>query len=245
VSGVTPSDAAHVLGRLDAWDAEAAHKALELIGRKRTGAGTRLCPEPRDMAQMIVNQLTQQTSLALLETAFAEEESGFGLPPADLARHVLMQRGMEGHRGLVRLETGLNVPVVGLGASAPSYYPAVGKRLGCKMILPEHAGVANAIGAVVGRVTIRRTGTVTCPAEGTFRVHTDGEPSDFADAEIAMGFLRMVLEDEARTEATTAGAEDVQVSIAEDIRSAQAEAREVFLEAVITVEATGRPRIAG
>src|SRR6056297_2937635 len=45
VSGVTPSDAAHVLGRLDAWDSEAAHKALELIGRKRTGAGTRLCPD--------------------------------------------------------------------------------------------------------------------------------------------------------------------------------------------------------
>ena len=64
VSGVTPSDAAHVLGRLDAWDAEAAYKALELIGRKRTGAGTRLCPDPHEMAQMIVDQLTHQTSLA-------------------------------------------------------------------------------------------------------------------------------------------------------------------------------------
>ncbi|WP_294623959.1 hydantoinase/oxoprolinase family protein [uncultured Roseovarius sp.] len=245
VSGVTPSDAAHVLGRLDAWDAEAAHKALELIGRKRTGAGTRLCPEPKDMAQMIVDQLTHQTSLALLETAFAEEEADFGLPAADLARHVLMQRGMDGHRGLVRLDTGLNVPVVGLGASAPSYYPAVGERLGCQMILPEHAGVANAIGAVVGRVTIRRTGTVTCPAEGKFRVHTDGEPSDFADADIAMGFLRMVLEDEARTDAEAAGAEDLHVNVTEDVKSAKAESREVFLEAMITVEASGRPRIAG
>jgi N-methylhydantoinase A/oxoprolinase/acetone carboxylase beta subunit len=244
VSGVTPSDAAHVLGRLDAWDSEAAHKALELIGRKRTGAGARLCPEPAKLAQMIVDQLTHQTTLALLETAFAEEESDFTLPPADLARHVLMQRGLEGHRGLVRLETGLNVPVVGLGASAPSYYPAVGECLGCEMILPEHAGVANAIGAVVGRVTIRQTGTVTCPAEGKFRVHTDGAPSDFADGDIAMGFLRMVLEDEARTEAEAAGAEDVQVTVTEDIKSARAEAREVLLEAMITVEANGRARIA-
>jgi N-methylhydantoinase A/oxoprolinase/acetone carboxylase beta subunit len=244
VSGVTPSDAAHVLGRLDAWDSEAAHKALELIGRKRTGAGARLCPEPAKLAQMIVDQLTHQTTLALLETAFAEEESDFTLPPADLARHVLMQRGLEGHRGLVRLETGLNVPVVALGASAHSYYPAVGERLGCEMILPEHAGVANAIGAVVGRVTIRQTGTVTCPAEGKFRVHTDGAPSDFADGDIAMGFLRMVLEDEARTEAEAAGAEDVQVTVTEDIKSARAEAREVLLEAMITVEANGRARIA-
>ena len=197
------------------------------------------------MAQMIVDQLTHQTSLALLETAFAEEETDFALPPADLARHVLLQRGLGGHRGLVRLDAGLGVPVVGLGASAASYYPAVGARLGCKMILPDHAGVANAIGAVVGRVTIRRTGTVTCPAEGKFRVHTDGEPADFTDAESAMESLRRILEDDARGEAEAAGAADVQVSISEEIKSAQAEARSVFLEATITVEASGRPRIAG
>ena len=245
VSGVTPSDAAHVLGRLDAWDGEAAQKALELIGRKRTGAGTRLCSDPRDLAQMIVDQLTQQTSLALLETAFAEEESDFGLPPADLARHVLMQRGLDRHHGLVRLDSGLNVPVVGLGASAPSYYPAVGERLGCEMILPEHTGVANAIGAVVGRVTIRRTGTVTCPTEGKFRVHTDGAPADFTEAETAMNALRKMLEGDARRDAEAAGAAQVQVSVSEEVKSARAEARNVFLEATITVEASGRPRIAG
>ncbi|MRU15589.1 hydantoinase/oxoprolinase family protein [Roseovarius sp. A21] len=245
VSGVTPSDAAHVLGRLDAWDSEAAQKALELIGRKRTGVGTRLCPEPAKLAQMIVDRLTFQTSLALLETAFAEEEVEFGLPPADLARHVLMQRGLDGHRGLVRLDTGLDVPVVGLGASAPSYYPAVGERLGCRMILPQHAAVANAIGAVVGRVTIRRAGTVTCPAEGKFRVHTDENPKDFTNAEEAMEALRSILEEEARRDADAAGALDVHVIVSKDIKSAQAEAREVFLEATITVEASGRPRIAG
>ena len=33
-----------------------------------------------------------------------------------------------------------------------SYYPAVGKALNCGMMYPDHAGVANAIGAVVGQV---------------------------------------------------------------------------------------------
>jgi N-methylhydantoinase A/oxoprolinase/acetone carboxylase beta subunit len=245
VSGVTPSDAAHVLGRLEAWDGEAAQKALELMGRKRTGAGTRLCPDPQGMAQMIVDQLTHQTTLAVLETAFAEEDEDYGHPPADLARHVLMQRGLDGHRGLVRLETGLNVPVVGLGASAPSYYPAVGERLGCEMILPEHTGVANAIGAVVGRVTIRRTGTVTCPAEGKYRVHTEGAPADFSEPGLAMETLRKLLEGDARRDAEAAGAADVQFSVSQDIKSVRAEARDVFLEATVTVEASGRPRIAG
>ena len=244
VAGVTPSDASHVLGRLDAWDMEAAQKALELIGRKRTGSGNMLMPDVNGMAQMIIDQLTYQTSLALLETAFAEEEQDFGLPPGQLARHVLMQRGLDHHRGLVRLESGVNVPVIGLGASASSYYPAVGDRLGCQMILPEHSGVANAIGAVVGRVTIRQLGTVTSPSEGRFRVHLDTGPEDFTDAEAAMSALQEALEYRARSEAEQAGAEDIHLSVTRDVRSVKAEAREVFLEAEITVEASGRPRIA-
>ena len=244
VSGVTPSDASHVLRRLDAWDGAAARKALELVGRKRTGAGVRINPEPEKMAQMIIDQLTHQTALALLETAFAEEEVEFGLSPEVLARHVLMQKGLDEHGGLVRLRAGLDVPVVGLGASAPSYYPAVGERLHCEMILPDHAGVANAIGAVVGRVTIRRSGTVTSPAEGRYRVHLETGPEDFAEAEAAMAALQGALEAEARCEAELAGAEDIHVKTARDMKTAQAEAREVFLEAEITVEASGRPRIA-
>lgn len=244
VSGVTPSDASHVLGRVSVWDGEAARMALALMGRRRTGAGEMLAREPEDMAQIIVDQLTHQTSVALLESAFAEEEAGFGLPAGDLARHVLMQRGLGGHRGLVRVETGLNVPVVGLGASAASYYPAVGARLGCETILPEHGGVANAIGAVVGKVTMRRQGTVTSPSEGRFRVHFETGPEDFAESGAAMQALEDVLRAQALADAEGSGAEDIQVKAERDVRTAQAEAREIFVEAEITVEVTGRPRIA-
>ena len=37
------------------------------------------------------------------------------------------------------------------------------------MVLSEHAGVANAIGAVVGRVTFRKSATITSPSEGLYR----------------------------------------------------------------------------
>ncbi len=78
------------------------------------------------------------------------------------------------------------MPVIGLGASASTYYPAVGTQLGCEMILPRHAGVANAIGAVVGRVTLRKTWVVTSPSEGCYRVHFETGPQDLADAETVM-----------------------------------------------------------
>jgi N-methylhydantoinase A/oxoprolinase/acetone carboxylase beta subunit len=244
VSGVTPSDASHVLGRLDAWDVEAARKALELVSRKRVGSGDVLAKTPEALAQMIVDQLTEQTSLTLLEAAFAEEAEDFGIPPAELARHVLTRKGLAGHRGLLALDAALNVDVIGLGASAPSYYPAVGERLHCKMILPEHTGVANAIGAVVGRLTLRRAGTVTSPSEGKFRVHLEDGPQDFNDSEAALTLLESVLRSEAEGAVRDAGAEDIRVIVDRDIRTARVEAQEVFVEAMITVEASGRPRVA-
>lgn len=244
IAGVTPSDASHVLGLAEVWDTEAARKALALFGRRRTGSGDRLAPEPEVMARMIVKQLEHQTALALLETAFAEEEEGFREDPAVLARHVLMQRGLGGHRGLVRLETGLSVPVIGLGASAGTYYPAVGQLLGCEMILPEHAGVANAIGAVVGRVTMREAGSVTSPSEGKYRVHLLEGPEDFADQDLALNRLEEVLRGRAMAAAEAAGAGDIQITVARDLRVAGIEGREVFVEGEITVEASGRPRVA-
>jgi N-methylhydantoinase A/oxoprolinase/acetone carboxylase beta subunit len=244
MAGVTPSDASHVLGLADAWDTEAARKALALFGRRRTGAGARLAPEPEVLAQMIVERLQHQTGLALLETAFFEEDTGFDEAPNVLARHSLMQRGLGGHRGLVKLETGLSVPVIGLGASAKTYYPKVGQLLGCEMILPDHAGVANAIGAVVGRVIMREAGTVTSPSEGKYRVHLSAGPEDFTTSEAALARLEEVLRASAMAAAEAAGAADISVNVMRDVRVADIESREVFVEAEIRVEASGRPRVA-
>ncbi|MEQ6249409.1 hydantoinase/oxoprolinase family protein [Sulfitobacter sp. HNIBRBA3233] len=244
MAGVTPSDAAHALGMAGAWDREAAVKALLLLGRRRTGAGERLATTAEDMARMVIDRLHRQTELVLLEAAIAEETPAFAEDPAVLARHVLMQRGLGGHEGLLRLQTGLAVPVIGLGASAATYYPPVGARLGCEMILPAHGGVANAIGAVVGRVTMRESGTVTAPREGQFRVHLPEGPKDFTQADDALDHLESVLRASAIAAAETAGAGDIQINVHRDVRTAGVEGREVFVEAEITVEAAGRPRVA-
>lgn len=244
ISGLTPSDASHALGKTDAWDKDAAEKALLLMGRRRTGSGNPLAQSAQQMAQIIVDQLTNQTKWALLETAFAEEDADFGESNLALARNALLQAGLSGHRGILKLDAGLNLPVIGLGASASAYYPAVGDALNCDMILPQHAGVANAIGAVVGQVTIRRRGTVTSPSEGLYRVHLDADPEDFGSSDAAMTRLEDWLREGALADAQSAGAEGIQVSAQRDVKMAQAENRDVFIEAEILVEASGRPRIA-
>jgi len=243
VSGVTPSDASHVLGLLDSWDAEAAHLALELFCRRRKGDGERLAREPETLARLILDQMTEQTSLALLETVFAEEAETFEAEPARLARHELLRAALLGHSGLIALTAKVNVPVVGLGASASTYYPDVGGKLGCEMILPEHAGVANALGAVVGRVTMRRSLSVTSPSEGLYRLHAATGPEDFTELEPALKAAEDWLRATVIQAAKDAGADDIETSATRELRRSEAEAREIFVEGLVTVEAAGRPRI--
>ena len=57
IAGLTPSDASHMLFRVDVWDRDAAQKALLLFGRRRTGSGNMLSNEPNVVAQMIVESV--------------------------------------------------------------------------------------------------------------------------------------------------------------------------------------------
>lgn len=243
LSGVTPSDASHVLGRLDSWDATAAHKALRLLAKRRGGTGDRFAPDGETLAQRIIDQLTSQTVDCLLEAAF-EEDPGISGDGTALARHELTRAGLARHRGVVEVTLRLGVPVIGLGASAPSYYGAVGDRLGCEMILPEHAGVANAIGAVVGQVSQRATGLVTSPGEGRFTAHLPEGLKTFLNRDEALSAMEAALSAEATARARAAGAEDLRVTVSRDIREAEVEGQPMFIEATISAVASGRPRVA-
>ncbi|WP_204112647.1 hydantoinase/oxoprolinase N-terminal domain-containing protein [Shimia biformata] len=244
LAAVTPTDASHVLGHTDAFDASAAEKVLTLMARRRIGSGEVLARTAADLARMILTQLTEQSAAALLETALNADDGGFGLTPAELARLGLLRAALAGHRGILRLSAGLEWPVIALGASAATYYPAVGKVLNAEVIVPTDAGVANAIGAVVGRVTVRRQGTVTSPREGLFRAHLATGPQDFPTHEAAIAALETALVAEVEVEAQGAGAEALRVTTTQDITESEVEGRRVFVEARVTAQASGRPRVA-
>ncbi|WP_022705212.1 hydantoinase/oxoprolinase N-terminal domain-containing protein [Pseudorhodobacter ferrugineus] len=244
LAGVTPSDASHVLGGLTDWDGVAAEKAVRLLAKRRNGRGERVAPDAPTLAQAIVDQLTEQTATCLLEAAFGEDPAFAGEDGAVLAQHPLLRAGLAQHRGIIEVSARIGVPVIGLGASAPYYYGAVGVRLGAKMILPEHAGVANAIGAVVGQISQRATGVVSSAGEGQFTAHLAYGPERFTTKEAAMGAMLAALTDDAAARARLAGADELLITTTKDVREAEVEGRAMFIEATISVTASGRPRVA-
>jgi len=236
IAGATPSDAAHVLGRLAAWDGLAAEKALALMARRRSARGERIAPGPEALAARIVDQLTAQTVDCLLAAALAED--GLAAAPAD----PLLRAALAGHSGTLRLQAQLGVPLIGLGASAASYYGAVGERLHMPVILPADGDVANAIGAVVGRISMHAEALVTSPGPGRFVAHLPAGPAAYPDPETALGALAPALEAQARARAKAAGLPDPQITRDEQRREARIEGQTVFIEARLRITASGRPR---
>jgi len=244
IAGVTPSDASHVLGRLDSWDGAAAEKALRLMARRRNARGERIAADGPKLAQAIVDQLTQQTVDCILEAAFADDDPSWSEPPEVLARHALTAAAFAGRGGILRLKATLGVPVIGLGASAPSYYGAVGERLNAGMILPAHAGVANAIGAVVGQVRMTATGLVTAGGAGVFVAHLPEGPARFSDRDAALAALETALRHDAHARARASGVEEPRLTAERRLSEAEVEGQPMFIEAEVRVTAHGRPRIA-
>lgn len=244
LSGPTPSDAAHVLGRQSGWDGSAAHKGLTLLARKRGGNGERLAADAEGMARRIVDQVTRQSVDCVMEAAFAEDPRPWPLPAETLARHPLTEAALSRAPSLVRMEARLSVPLIGLGASAGCWYGAVGERLGCDLVVPEHAGVANAVGAVVGQVSMRAEGQVTCPAPGLFIAHLGSGPARFAEAEAAVEALSADLVAQATARARASGVDAPRLETSREDLAAEVEGQRLLVEIRLRATATGRPRIA-
>ena len=103
--------------------------------------------------------------------------------------------------------------------------------------------MANAIGAVVGKIVMRESGVISSPSEGKYLVHLDGKPVNFTSEAEALKVLEEKLTEKSIQKAKEAGAENVTVNIDREIKTANIENRAVFVEANVLVEASGRPRI--
>ena len=240
IAGFTPSDAMHVVGEHDAWDAPAAHKAATLFARKRDRTGLAIAKDAETIARATVAAVKRRAAERLLESAWLND----GLDGAATVALPLVQRALDGADGVARTRITLDRPVIGLGASAGRYLPDAGRMLGEPAVVPSDADVANAIGAVVGRVeTVVEIGV----ADGGKGVLTlTGLPDErrFTAERDAMDAAREAAERLVGAKAEAAGASSVVVTSETFVDAPTADGLRVFLGARVVARATGRPRSA-
>ena len=240
ICGITPSDAMHVLGGQGQWDAVAARLGLELAARTRDGTGRPIADGPEALARLLVDRLTRQSADVILAACLADD----GASSIDPVSSASVDRALHRAPGIVQFRIALDRPLVGLGASAPVYYPGIAAMLGAESSIPGDAGVANAVGAVVGQVRNAVTVFVTMPEEGIFIVGGAGESVRLVEEAEAFSMARERAMTAALHAARANGADEPAVTLAEEIDAPEVEGRRKLIEARFTATASGRPRIA-
>ncbi|MEE9307273.1 MAG: hydantoinase/oxoprolinase family protein [Spirochaetia bacterium] len=271
ISGFTPTDAAHVLGLHDSWSREAADLGAELTLRSFTSlraedlSAEKLCKD-------VVRRVALQSGRAVVAAVLAE---GFNLHLESFPAfsELFVDRAIESQRSGVSQADGqaagaqvagvpavgsdlfgvslnLKRPLVAIGAPVATYYPDVAESLHTELVIPSHAEVANAVGAVVGSV-MQSVRVLISPLDGgvrasgeLFRVHCEDGVHDFHELEEAASFAVEAAKARAEELARRAGASSVKVVADREDHNAMAAGEEFFVQSLVTATATGRPHLA-
>ena len=210
LGGFTPSDAAHVLGLQAQWSREAAVLAALLVQRSSRmlapGAGE---AEGEAFAREVFEAMVAKTGRVLIE-ALAGTPVGGAEPVIEA---VVSGRGRLGSLSVALAPVW---PVVAVGAPAPVFYPEVGRRLGCKVVLPEDGDVANAVGAAVAMIKARAVVEISSSGLGDYRVHAGEAPVTVASATQALSMATELAGAQAMARARGFGAVDPVVEVRVD-----------------------------
>lgn len=239
LSAFTPTDANHVLGTQTTHDPAVAQMGAAVWTRRCDHRGKPIVDTPREFADAVVAKLVRQSAKNLLAKALEND----GLSECAVDSEVVTA-ALNSVAQTSKLVAGLAVPLVGLGAPAANYCPAIAELLGTEVRIPEHADVANAIGAAVGKVRLRRRVTVSSPRRGLYRVHIGPEPDTFFELEPAKESALSQAQSAVGLAMAEAGAPAFDFETHWEEKSVDVNGRKLFVEGIATVVGVGRPQFA-
>ena len=240
-AGFTPTDALHVLGRFSEWNAEAARLGATLLAQRAGMTVEALC-------ELIVERFAQRAATELvtkiLEDEIGEVEWARDAAGAALLRYALNGHALNGHGPDLGCALTLRRPLVAIGAPVAAYLPQVAAALHTELVIPPHAGVANAVGAVSGSIIQRRQVIINpMDEDGTVRLHLPDGVHDFTGVEAAVAYAQDIMLDHVATLARQAGAEHVEVHVTRHDQTAMTKGgfMEIYLGSELSFVAAGRP----
>jgi N-methylhydantoinase A/oxoprolinase/acetone carboxylase beta subunit len=238
-STLTPTDVMHHQGIFTAWSCAAAELGLRLFA-DRAGVAV------DTLAAFALDTFSYWMTLHLMRRLIRHTRPIPDLPdgPADRALLDMLCDKTNLH-GLT-LTAHFDHPLVAIGAPAGALATQAADKLGARLIIPEHAEVANAVGAITGTLTLMVEATIT-PEDECYIVHSPVERRVFAGLNEARAWaadhVRGLIADKI-TRAQAPGF-DFHVEVHEVDRTGASTMGNLFLECHVRATAVGRPEFAG
>ena len=141
---LTPTDVLHVTGDSNLWDPKIAEIALEILADRFDGTKEEFI---REIYRLMVESLDK----SVIEAAMYFDHQDVDMQQGGAYDYFLNDLFFHGASQLLQTNFSLKKKVVGIGAPADAWIRSMGQCLNAEVVIPEHAEVANAVGAAVGR----------------------------------------------------------------------------------------------
>lgn len=245
--GLTPTDIMHIRGDFSKHDKEASVLGARYLLRVLTGYEDtpedleRFC---EDVYQKICKKLYEN----ILRILICNQYPKIFKNGADDQILALIEKSWEEKHtdGFFHMDFRTNASLVGIGAPTHIFLPRVAELLGVPCIIPEHAEVANAIGAIVSDISVQEKITVspnyTSDGPDCFTMYAAEETKNFEEMEDAIRYAKELAEAAAIAKARANGAlGQLTVEVKVNPRTALSkDGLDVNLGAVVIATATGR-----
>jgi len=261
-SAFTPTDALHVLGELDLWDAEASRVGARILA-KQLGSMGDLAQAPglsvETLCRRVVDGVGDRVSKALVTKILSDEDSASHarkLPDWDQepSAAALLARALGSKPDSdLSCKIRLRQPLVAIGAPVEAYMPRVADQLSTELIIPSHAEVANAVGAVTGSV-VQQIRVMIQPVDGeVFRLHLPDGVRDFPTLAESVQYAEEMMTERVKAMAREAGVATgdlaqspghMEVRIEREDKTAPVRGDRIYLGTEMTFTAVGRPGLA-
>jgi N-methylhydantoinase A/oxoprolinase/acetone carboxylase beta subunit len=208
------------------------------------------------LCREVIRRTVLQAGRAVIAAVLAERYD-FHLESFPPVRELFVDRALAGAAAGAQAETAaggsellgvtlqLNQPLIAIGAPVSTYFPDVARSLQTPLVIPDHAEVANAVGAVVGSIMQTVRVLITPQENGeVFRVHCEDGVHDFGELEEAASFAMRAARERAVQLARKAGAVRASASAERKDQHATVAGEQLFIQSVVTATASGRPHLA-
>ena len=234
---VTPSDILHARGSYGQWNREASILGVTILAARAKKTVDEFITYA---SEIIVNSLCQ----ACLQSLVGFEEKALSLKDDDGAMYFVNKAlNPQVGRGFDCLFT-MRMPVIGIGAPVRAWLPEMAAKLHTSLVIPEHAEVANAIGAATGKIMEIVKVLIKPGIDGSgFILHAPWIRLEFDDLESASAYALSEAKKRASDEAERAGAKNYELVVHQEhvyANSGMIE-NDIYVESRIEVTAVGRP----
>lgn len=152
--GLTPTDIMHIQGDFDHFDRHASELGARFVAACMGLSVKALCEQVYDRVK---ETLYCNIARLLLQQKYPSlRENGLGEEMTNLIRENWKEAKSGKAQGFLNLNISTPASLVGIGAPIHIFLPDVAKALGTKAVIPPFAGVANALGAIVGHITVTK-----------------------------------------------------------------------------------------